>query len=189
MAVARRNSGPKCAAKLSKPPIMRKAGHRAKTDGTHKDIRLIGYDFDGVMTDNRVYVSQDGTESVLVNRSDGLAIAALRRMGIPQFIASTEKDPVVSRRAEKLEIPVLQGLDDKADAIAKYAAELGVALEDMAFIGNDVNDLAAMKIVGLPVAPHDAHPSILKVAKHVTKATGGMGVVREFCDTFFEGAI
>ncbi len=150
---------------------------------------LICYDFDGVMTDNRVYVMQDGTETVAVNRSDGLAIAALRRASVTQIIMSTEKNPVVGARAAKLDIPVLQGLDNKAEALKGYIFEIGADLERTVFIGNDVNDLSVMHLVGFPVAPCDAYPPILEIAKHVTRVPGGAGVIREFCDTFYPGAI
>ena len=150
---------------------------------------LLCYDFDGVMTDNRVYVMQDGTETVAVNRSDGLAIAALRHVGVTQMIMSTEENPVVNARAAKLKIPVLQGLGDKAKALKAYVSDKGIDLTRTAFIGNDINDLNVMRIVGFPVAPNDAYPTILDIAKHVTRAPGGAGVIREFCDTFYPGVI
>ena len=150
---------------------------------------LICYDFDGVMTDNRIYVAQDGTETVAVNRSDGLAIAALRRASVKQIIMSTEENPVVSARAAKLNIPVLQGLNNKAEALQAYIFETGIDLVRTVFIGNDVNDLSVMHLVGFPVAPSDAYRSILDIAKHVTRAPGGAGVIREFCDTFYPGVI
>ena len=150
---------------------------------------LICYDFDGVMTDNRVYIMQDGTETVMVNRSDGLAVAALKRVKVTQIIMSTEENSVVKARAKKLNIPALQGLENKAEALQAYTFEARIDLARTAFIGNDVNDLSAMKLVGFPVAPSDAFPPILDIAKHVTRAPGGAGVIREFCDTFYPGVI
>ena len=150
---------------------------------------LLCYDFDGVMTDNRVYVAQDGRETVAVNRSDGLAVAALRQACVTQIIMSTEENQVVSARAAKLDIPALQGLDNKAEALQAYIFETDIDLARTAFIGNDVNDLSVMQLVGFPVAPSDACPSILNIAKHVTQAPGGAGVIREFCDTFYPGVI
>ena len=150
---------------------------------------LLCYDFDGVMTDNRVLVDEEGKEAVWVNRSDGLAISALRKAGIPQVILSTERNPVVAARAKKLDIPVVQGLSDKAATLKSYAQEGGFDLAHIVFIGNDVNDLEAMTLVGCPVAPSDAHPSIIALARHVTKAAGGQGVIREFCETFFPGIL
>lgn len=149
------------------------------------DIRFICYDFDGVMTDNRVYLREDGLESVTVNRGDGLAVAALKKLGVPQLILSTEKNRVVAARADKLKIPVLHGIDDKDTALAAYAKDNGLALANTVYIGNDTNDLAAMRLVGYPVAPADAHASVRALAVLVTAARGGEGVVREFYDTVF----
>lgn len=145
-------------------------------------IDLICYDFDGVMTDNRVLVDQDGHESVMVNRGDGLAVAAFRKLGLAQMILSTETNPVVAARAAKLGIPVMHGLSDKAATLRAHTARDGIDLGRVVFIGNDINDLAVMKLVGWPVAPADAHPSILAIARLVTVARGGYGVIREFLD-------
>lgn len=155
------------------------------------DIDLICYDFDGVMTDNRVLVDQDGREAVMVNRGDGLAVAAFKRLGVPQMILSTETNPVVARRAEKLGIPVLQGLGDKARTLSEHAAGKGISLARVVFIGNDVNDLGVMRLVGWPTAPSDAHSSVLAIARLVTSARGGYGVIREFLDLVqgTEGAV
>lgn len=146
------------------------------------DLDLICYDFDGVMTDNRVLVTEDGTEAVMVNRGDGLAIAAFKKLGLPQAILSTETNPVVAARARKLGIPVLQGLGDKVAALTRFAAEGGYDLGRTVFIGNDVNDLGAMALVGWPVAPADAHASVRAIARIITQARGGFGVIREFLD-------
>ena len=122
------------------------------------DINLIVYDFDGVMTDNRVIVSQDGTEAVTVNRADGLGVDYLRNEGIPQMILSTESNPVVQARAEKLGIEVVRNCRDKKRTLIREAEENGYDLSKVIFVGNDLNDLEAMKIVGYPVAPADSHP-------------------------------
>ncbi len=145
-------------------------------------IDLIVYDFDGVMTDNRVLLLQDGTEGVFVNRSDGWGIGQLRKAGLKQIILSTETNPVVSMRAEKLQIEVLQGRNDKARDISDYCDFHGIDLARVLYVGNDVNDLDAMSLVGYPVAPADAHPKALAVAKHVTRARGGEGVIREISE-------
>ena len=87
-------------------------------------IQLIVYDFDGVMTDNRVYVDQDGREMVRVNRADGLGISGIKKIGIQQIIISTEKNPVVSTRAKKLGIPCLQGIDNKKKALIDYCKKM-----------------------------------------------------------------
>ena len=146
------------------------------------NIDLIAYDFDGVMTDNRVIVSQDGIESVIVNRGDGLGVDSLRKAGIPQMIISTEANPVVQARAKKLKLEVIQDCANKKDALIKICTEKRFDLSKVIFVGNDLNDLEAMKVVGYPVAPANAHPDILSIARLVTKAKGGSGVVRELAD-------
>lgn len=143
---------------------------------------MVCYDFDGVMTDNRLLLSEDGRESVFVNRGDGLAISMLKKLGVRQIILSTESNPVVAARGRKLGIPVIQGQDDKAAALRAYAAAEGIDLGRAVYIGNDVNDLAAMRLVGHPVAPADAHESIKSISAFITRAQGGEGVVREFFD-------
>ncbi len=150
------------------------------------DIDLICYDFDGVMTDNRALVLEDGTEGVYVNRGDGLAVAAIRKIGIPQVIISTEENPVVTVRAAKLKVPVLQGISDKLTALEDFVKKNGHSLKRVAYIGNDINDLEAMQSVGFPIAPADAHPSILDLAVIVTSARGGEGVVREFLESVLD---
>ena len=149
--------------------------------------QLIIYDFDGVMTDNRVLTLQDGTEAVFANRSDGWGIDRLRRAQFRQVILSTEGNPVVSARAKKLNLEVLQGSADKRRDLSAYCDTHGIALEHVLYVGNDVNDLEAMRMVGFPVAPADAHPEILAIAKHVTKARGGAGVVREISEVLLAG--
>lgn len=144
---------------------------------------LIVFDFDGVFTDNRVFVDENGVESVVCNRSDGLAIDFLRGR-IPMVILSTETNGVVCRRAEKLQVEVRQGVSDKAQAVIEFCAHRNIPLGRVVYIGNDVNDLEAMKLCGYSAAPADAHPRILAVAHHVFKARGGEGVAREFCELF-----
>lgn len=160
-------------------------GMKADFDGAHvnyRDIDLIVYDFDGVMTDNRVIIFQDGTEAVIVNRADGLGIDRFRSLDIPQLIMSTETNPVVKARAAKLCLEVIDSCKDKKIALENYCAQKGYDLNKVMYIGNDLNDLEVMKIVGFSVAPADAHPEIKKVAKLTTEAKGGEGVVKELSD-------
>jgi len=157
-------------------------------DNLPTNIDLICYDFDGVMTDNRVLVLEDGTEGVFVNRGDGLAISEFKKSGLEQIILSTEENPVVSARGKKLNIPVLQGISDKRTALQAFVEENDLNLKNVIYVGNDINDLEAMKIVGCPVAPADAHSTILQLAAIVTKAPAGAGVIREIYDLFKKGA-
>jgi 3-deoxy-D-manno-octulosonate 8-phosphate phosphatase (KDO 8-P phosphatase) len=145
-------------------------------------VKLVVFDFDGVFTDNTVYVSQDGVESVRCWRSDGLGLTRLAAAGVHTAIVSTEKNPVVGARARKLGVRCVQGCDDKLAAVRALAEEHAIALADVAFVGNDINDLDCLRAVGLPVVVQDAHPDVLDAAMHRTTAPGGRGAVREVCD-------
>ena len=145
-------------------------------------IKLMVYDFDGVMTDNRALQFQDGTEGVWVNRADGWGVDQIRRMSIPQLIISTETNTVVAARAKKLKIEVIHGSGDKKADLLDYCNRMQIELSGVLYVGNDVNDLEAMQMVGFPVAPADAHPSIIAIAKHVTRAKGGEGVIKELSE-------
>ncbi|WP_247956772.1 acylneuraminate cytidylyltransferase [Microbacterium galbinum] len=146
------------------------------------DVRAVVTDFDGVHTDDTAIIDADGGERVRVSREDGMGVALLRRAGIPMLILSTEQNPVVRARAEKLRVPVLHGIDDKEQALRAWAADAGIRLDDVAYLGNDVNDLPAMRIVGWPVAVANAHPRVLAAARVVLTRTGGNGAVRELVE-------
>jgi 3-deoxy-D-manno-octulosonate 8-phosphate phosphatase (KDO 8-P phosphatase) len=145
-------------------------------------VKLIAFDFDGVFTDNTVYVTQCGVESVRCWRSDGIGLSRLKDFGIQAIIISTEANSVVTTRAKKLKIPCKQGVADKADAILKSCAELGVSPDQTMFIGNDVNDIPAFKAIKFPVAVADAYPEVLPYVLFSTEKSGGFGAVREVCD-------
>jgi YrbI family 3-deoxy-D-manno-octulosonate 8-phosphate phosphatase len=145
-------------------------------------VKLIIYDFDGVMTDNRALLMDDGREAVFVHRGDGFAVARIKEMGIPQIILSTETNPIVAARAKKLEIPVVQAVKDKKVAIATILQDRKIDHEHVIFVGNDLNDEGAMLSVGWPIASADACEEIKKIAKIVLSAKGGHGVVRELWD-------
>ncbi len=148
-------------------------------------VRLIAFDFDGVFTDNTVYVTQDGVESVRCWRSDGLGLSRLQSIGVQAFIISTEANPVVSARAKKLKMPCKQGIEDKAATILETCRELGIASEQTMFVGNDINDISAFKSVGVPVAVADAYPEVYPHVIYRTEKPGGFGAVREVCDLIF----
>jgi len=148
----------------------------------NKAVSLFVYDFDGVLTDNKVFVDEDGRETVCCNRSDGLAISKIKGMGITQLIISTEKNKVVSARAQKLGIPVIQDVGNKKNALLDFCEKSNVNPEDVLYIGNDINDLEAMLVIGFPVCPKDACPEIKKIAKLVLPISGGNGVIRKLLD-------
>jgi YrbI family 3-deoxy-D-manno-octulosonate 8-phosphate phosphatase len=139
-------------------------------------------DFDGVHTDDTVRVDQDGVEAVTVSRADGMGVSLLRAAGIPFLILSTEVNPVVSARARKLGVDVRQSAGDKAAAIRAWAADRGLPLSRIAYLGNDVNDLPCLEIVGWPTAVPDAHPLVLAAARVVLDRRGGEGAVRDLAE-------
>ena len=153
---------------------------------SHRDLDLLVFDFDGVFTDNTVIVDQHGTESVICNRSDGMGVAMLRAAGLDMAILSTETNPVVAARAAKLSLPVHQGSSDKAADLRSLVAERGADLDRVAFVGNDVNDLPALELVGVPIAVADAVPAVLQAARWITSRPGGHGAVREIADRLLD---
>ena len=145
-------------------------------------VSLIVFDFDGVLTDNRVWVSQDGIESICCNRSDGLGFDMLRDAGIPSVILSTETNPVVRQRGIKLQIRVIQGVKDKGAEITKLFKEYSLSPTNVAYVGNDLNDISALLKVGHKWCPSDAAKEVREMCTHVFNSTGGAGVVREIAD-------
>ncbi len=154
--------------------------------GRPADIDAVITDFDGVHTADTAYLDEMGRESVRVSRSDGLGVGRLRAAGIPMLILSKERNPVVSARARKLGVEVLQGIDDKAPAVRSWLARHEIALDRAAYVGNDINDLEAMRAVGWPVAVRDARPEVLAAARLTLTRAGGHGAVRELCDLVVE---
>ena len=144
----------------------------------------MAFDFDGVFTDDAVYVTEDGTELVRCWRGDGLGLRKLERLGIGMAVLSTEVNPVVGIRARKLRIRCLQGLENKRHSLDALAAEAGLALEQFAYVGNDVNDRVCFDGVGLPIAVRNAHEDVLHCVRYRTETAGGHGAVREVCDLF-----
>lgn len=153
------------------------------------NVKCIAYDFDGVMTDNRVLVDENGKEAVFVNRSDGFAISHFKKMGILQVIVSTERNPVVAARAKKLEIDYYYGVDDKGSVLKEYCKSKGIELKRVLFIGNDLNDLSAFFVAGITGAPSDAYEDIKEKASWVFQKKGGDGVIRELYDYLNGGRI
>ena len=145
-------------------------------------IRLVAFDFDGVFTDNTVYVSERGEESVRCWRGDGLGLQKLETIGIDSFILSTEANAVVAMRAKKLKRFCLHGVADKLKELTRLAGERGVPMAETAYVGNDINDAECLRAVGLAIVVADAHPDVMDIAHYVTRLPGGRGAVREVCD-------
>jgi YrbI family 3-deoxy-D-manno-octulosonate 8-phosphate phosphatase len=146
------------------------------------DVDAVITDFDGVHTDNLATIAQDGQESVKVSRADGLGVEQLRSVGIPLLIVSKELNPVVQARAAKLGVEVLHSIEDKRPVVRDWLAAHAIPANRAAYLGNDVNDLGPMGLVGWPVAVADAHPAVRQAARLVLARAGGHGAVRELCD-------
>jgi 3-deoxy-D-manno-octulosonate 8-phosphate phosphatase (KDO 8-P phosphatase) len=147
-----------------------------------KDIDVFIFDFDGVLTDNLVHVSEDGSEMVSCSRADGIAFDVLRKLDKPAFIISTEENLVVTARAKKLKIPVLQGINDKVKALSMISTKYGYAFDKIFYVGNDLNDYHVMQACGMSACPADSHAIIQEISGIVLKTNGGMGVVRELLE-------
>ena len=145
-------------------------------------VQAVVMDFDGVHTDDRAHIHQDGTETVQVSRADGMGVRLLRLAGIPMMIISSEENPVVTRRAEKLQVSVVQGTYDKLTGLDAWLSEIGVQRERTLYIGNDINDLDCLNAVGYPVAVANSNPRAIEAACYVTTKPGGAGAVREIAD-------
>jgi N-acylneuraminate cytidylyltransferase len=149
-----------------------------------KQIELIICDFDGVITDNKVWTDQNGTEMVAAYRSDSLRIRELREKGIEVMILSSEPNPVVMARAKKMGVEAIHGVGilEKGRALREVLEQKKIKAENVIYIGNDLNDLPCFEIAGWSVAVADAFPEVIRAADHVLTRAGGQGAVRELCE-------
>ncbi len=145
-------------------------------------VSLAVFDFDGVMTDDRVWVDQSGVESVSAHRGDGMGIALLLAAGFRGVIISTEPNPVVAARAKKIGLPYFHSVGDKATTLKTYLEKEGILSSETIYVGNDINDLPCFPLVGCALAVADAHPEVRRSADKVLKHAGGQGAVREVCE-------
>ena len=141
--------------------------------------KILFTDFDGCLTDDRVWLNQEGEEFVAANRKDGLAVKRLKNLGIQVVIASTETNKVVFARGNKMGVEVLQDLADKAEAIEQYLNQNNLSWNDVWYIGNDVNDLGAIERANVSICPADAVKKVKKTVDIVLKTKGGYGVLSE----------
>jgi N-acylneuraminate cytidylyltransferase len=149
-------------------------------------VDLVVLDFDGVMTDNRVWVNEEGREMVAANRSDSLGLAYLRREGVKVVVLSTETNPVVAARCRKLNLPVYQGVSDKAAALPGILQEMGVSPEHTIYVGNDSNDVPCFPLVACALVVEDAQTAARRAADIILTRKGGHGAVREVCDILLQ---
>ena len=145
----------------------------------HERPKIIITDFDGCLTDDREWLNLEGEEFVAANRKDGLAINRLKILGIKVVIASSEVNKVVTARGVKLGVEVLQGLVDKAESIDQYLAQTRLHWDDVWYIGNDVNDLAAIRKAKVSLCPKDAVKKVRKNVDLVLETNGGYGILSE----------
>jgi len=146
------------------------------------NIDAFVFDFDGVLTNNLVQIDENGKESVSCSRADGLAFDVLRKLKKTSFILSTEKNSVVEIRAKKIKIPVIQGVDDKVKAIKELADKNNFSLDNVLYVGNDLNDYLVMQLCGYSACPADSHSKIKGISTVLLRASGGNGVVRELLE-------
>lgn len=146
------------------------------------EIKALAFDFDGVFTDDLVWVSEEGFEMVACSRSDGLGIELLHHAGVRMVIISKESNPVVGSRARKLSLDVIQDCDHKLIEFSGWLRQIGIAAENSGYMGNDVTDIECMELAGIAIAPCNAHPKAIEIADVITKKPGGRGAVREVAD-------
>ena len=146
------------------------------------DVDAVVTDFDGVHTPDTAYLDEHGNESVRVSRSDGMGVERLRAAGIKFLILSKERNKVVSARAAKLNVEVAQGIESKADYLGRWMADESVNPARVAYLGNDINDVPAMELVGWPITVADARPEAHRAARHRLTRAGGTGAVRELAE-------
>jgi N-acylneuraminate cytidylyltransferase len=151
--------------------------------GKLRKVKAVVMDFDGVHTNDTVIVDQNGVESVIVSRRDGMGIERLRRsQRYRLLILSKERNPVVARRAEKLQVECLHGIENKVDALRTWLADAGLDWSEMLYVGNDINDAGPLERAGVAACPSDAHPDVLPLADWIVPQAGGQGVLRAIAD-------
>jgi N-acylneuraminate cytidylyltransferase len=162
--------------------LLREQQMRDKAQKLPDSIEALVLDFDGVFTDNKVHVRQDRTEMVVCHRGDGWGLSELRESELPIWVLSTEKNPVVQARCDKLDLPCAHGVEDKKSLLTGWLADRDINLEHVVFLGNDVNDQECLRLVGCGTVVADAHPDVKPSANLVLSTDGGEGAVRELAD-------
>jgi 3-deoxy-D-manno-octulosonate 8-phosphate phosphatase (KDO 8-P phosphatase) len=151
-----------------------------------KNLKAIFFDFDGIFTDNSVFVSDCGRETVRCNRFDGLGLNKLKKLNINLHIISSEVNPIVKHRAMKLDLTVDYDIKCKVECAKSILEQWKLNFDECAFMGNDINDIALMRKVALPITVPDAWPEVFSNALAVTCRNGGNGAVREVCEIIYE---
>jgi 3-deoxy-D-manno-octulosonate 8-phosphate phosphatase (KDO 8-P phosphatase) len=151
--------------------------------GILQNIKLLATDVDGVLTDAGMYYAESGDEWKKFNTRDGMGLKLLQAEGIITAIITMEQTQIVARRGRKLKIPeVFQGITNKAEVLALLSEKYGISYEEMTYIGDDVNDLSALRLVGFSATPADGIEEVQAIVHYVCQKKGGEGAVREICD-------
>ncbi|HAP8890218.1 TPA: N-acylneuraminate cytidylyltransferase [Enterococcus faecium] len=151
------------------------------------EIKMFLTDCDGCLTDAGMYYSEHGDELKKFNTRDGMAFAMLRAKGIITGIVTSERVDLNRRRAEKLKLDILEaGCKDKFTTIKKLCDQYGISLEQVAYVGDDINDLEVIQNIGFGCCPNDAVPSVKKAAEYISAKNGGEGVIRDLVDHIYE---
>lgn len=149
-------------------------------------VKLLVLDFDGVLTDNRVWVDGNGREMIAAYRSDSIGIERVKQAGIDVIVLSSETDPVVTARCNKMKVNVIQGINNKLDVLQQYIKERNIDSGQVVYLGNDVNDLPCFSIVGCAVVVADAQQEVFRKADFILNCKGGYGAVRELCEQIIQ---
>ena len=148
-------------------------------------IKLVAFDIDGVFTDGRFYLSDDGVESKIFNTQDGYGVRMLISSGIQVAVISGRKSKAVAKRMLELGVKnIVEGCSDKVEALNKIVDELDIQIYECAYVGDDIPDLPLLEHVGFSVAVANAVPKLHEKCDYITTASGGFGAVREVCDLF-----
>ena len=166
--------------------LIKEREQEKKRNALPDPVAALVLDFDGVFTDNKVIVFQDGREAVVCNRGDGWGLGQLNELGVPTLVLSTEENPVVQARCDKLGIACIHGLEDKLAALMSWLEAKKIDASQVVYVGNDANDLACLEAVGCGVVVSDAHPQAQAAARIVLSRPGGHGAIRELCDLIVE---
>lgn len=163
--------------------LMKKNGITGEAESSIPEIKIFLTDCDGCLTDGGMYYSEHGDELKKFNTRDGMGFALLRKRGILTGIITSESVELNQRRAEKLKLDILEaGCSDKASVVKRICEERGISLKNVAYVGDDINDLAVIKMVGFGCCPADSISEVKSVADYVAGAPGGQGVIREIVD-------
>lgn len=165
----------------SKPPAPKKLSRSLQA--SLGKVRMLAMDVDGVLTDAGMYYSESGDELKKFHTRDGMGIKMLQAAGVVTAFITKEKTAIVERRGQRLAVPeVHQGIDDKLTDLTRLVRKHGLTLAQVAYIGDDVNDLEALRAVGFSAAPADAMPIVIQAVHYVCAKKGGEGAVRELAD-------